>query len=85
MINSKVLARLERIAPGVPALAHYNFSSDFRHDILAGLSVAAVALPVAVAYAELAGFELRSRPLFLHPAAGCLCDFWHIAKFDGQS
>lgn len=47
---------LYRFAPGLPALAHYNFSTDFRHDLLAGLSVAAVALPVAVAYAELAGF-----------------------------
>src|SRR5690349_996969 len=48
---------LYRIAPGLPALLHYQFTSDFRHDLLAGLSVAAVALPVAVAYAELAGFQ----------------------------
>jgi len=48
---------LYRIAPGLQALARYNFGADFRHDLLAGLSVAAVALPVAVAYAELAGFQ----------------------------
>ncbi|HEY7088800.1 MAG TPA: SulP family inorganic anion transporter [Tepidisphaeraceae bacterium] len=48
---------LYRIAPGLEALLNYRFSSDFRHDLLAGLSVAAVALPVAVAYAELAGFQ----------------------------
>ncbi len=48
---------LGRIAPGVPALARYRFTADFRRDLIAGLSVAAVALPVAVAYAQLAGFS----------------------------
>jgi high affinity sulfate transporter 1 len=48
---------LARIAPGVPKLLSYGFAEDFRHDLLAGLSVAAVALPVAVAYAQLAGFD----------------------------
>ncbi|WKZ12995.1 MAG: SulP family inorganic anion transporter [Gammaproteobacteria bacterium] len=38
-------------------LLGYRFATDFRHDLLAGVSVAAVALPVAVAYAELAGFS----------------------------
>ena len=47
--------RLERIAPGLPALLHYQ-RADLPHDLLAGLSVAAVALPVGVAYAQLAGF-----------------------------
>jgi high affinity sulfate transporter 1 len=32
-------------------------SSDLRYDVAAGLSVAAVAVPVGVAYAQLAGFE----------------------------
>ena len=32
-------------------------SRRFPHDLIAGLSVAAVALPVAVAYAQLAGFS----------------------------
>ncbi len=46
-----------RVAPGVRALVQYRFASDFRHDLMAGVSVAAVALPVAVAYAQLAGFN----------------------------
>ena len=50
-------SRLARIAPGLTKLLSYRFAEDFRHDLLAGLSVAAVALPVAVAYAQLAGFE----------------------------
>ena len=49
--------RLARIAPGLRKLSSYNFAENFRHDVLAGLSVAAVALPVAVAYAQLAGFD----------------------------
>ena len=49
-------ARLRAIAPGLPALLHYRFNDDFRHDLVAGVSVAAVALPVSVAYAQLAGF-----------------------------
>jgi high affinity sulfate transporter 1 len=49
--------QLARIAPGLSALLGYRFSDDFRHDVIAGLSVAAVALPVSIAYAELAGFD----------------------------
>lgn len=49
--------RLTRIAPGLTNLLSYSFADNFRHDLLAGLSVAAVALPVAVAYAQLAGFD----------------------------
>src|SRR6516164_536956 len=49
--------RLARIAPGLIKLLSYSFAEDFRHDLLAGVSVAAVALPVAVAYAQLAGFD----------------------------
>lgn len=48
---------LGRIAPGLPPLLRYNFGKDFPHDFLAGLSVAAIAIPVSVAYAELAGFN----------------------------
>ena len=48
---------LGRFAPGLPPLLRYNFGRDFPHDFIAGLSVAAVALPVSVAYAELAGFN----------------------------
>ena len=39
------------------ALLGYRFSDDFRYDAIAGLSVAAVALPVSIAYAQLAGFD----------------------------
>ena len=42
--------------PGLPELAHYNVA-NLRSDAIAGLSVAAVALPVGVAYAQLAGFR----------------------------
>src|SRR5262249_40723510 len=48
--------RLARIAPGLPRLLAYD-PKDFSRDFVAGLSVAAVALPVGVAYAELAGFN----------------------------
>jgi len=48
---------LERIAPGLMKLSSYSFAENVRHDLFAGLSVAAVALPVAVAYAQLAGFD----------------------------
>jgi high affinity sulfate transporter 1 len=49
--------RLASVAPGLTRLLSYSFAEDFRHDLLAGLSVAAVALPVALAYAQLAGFD----------------------------
>ncbi|HEY1268600.1 MAG TPA: SulP family inorganic anion transporter [Candidatus Binatia bacterium] len=44
-----------RVAPGLPALVSYD-RANFPHDVVAGLSVACVALPVGVAYAQLAGF-----------------------------
>jgi high affinity sulfate transporter 1 len=47
--------RLSRIAPGVTMLRGYR-REWLRDDMAAGLSVAAVALPVAIAYAQLAGF-----------------------------
>src|SRR5690349_11510144 len=55
--GANVRERLARIAPGAAALIRYNFTDDFPHDLAAGVSVAAVALPVAIAYAELAGFS----------------------------
>ena len=45
---------LQRYLPGLVPLLQYH-RGDFRHDALAGLSVAAVALPVGIAYAEIAG------------------------------
>src|SRR5947207_457185 len=50
------LRRLSRFAPGLPDLLNYR-RADLPSDLIAGLSVAAVALPVGVAYAELAGFR----------------------------
>jgi high affinity sulfate transporter 1 len=55
--STNAVRRIARIAPGIPALLSYRFAEDFRHDLIAGISVAAVALPVAVAYAQLAGFN----------------------------
>jgi len=49
-----VSQRLYRFMPGVRAFLHYQ-RGDLRNDFLAGLSVAAVALPVGIAYAEIAG------------------------------
>ena len=43
--------------PGLAALRNYRFGDDFSRDLFAGLSVAAVALPVSIAYAELAGLS----------------------------
>lgn len=45
---------LSRIAPGLTALARYQVAW-LPHDLAAGLSVAAVALPVGIAYSDLAG------------------------------
>jgi high affinity sulfate transporter 1 len=48
--------QISRIAPGLGRLLNYQ-RGDLRYDVAAGLSVAAVALPVGVAYAQLAGFD----------------------------
>ena len=45
-----------KAAPGLAKLLSYQ-KSNLPHDLRAGLSVAAVALPVGVAYAQLAGFN----------------------------
>lgn len=50
------LTQLGRFAPGLMALVRYK-RADLPSDLAAGLSVAAVALPVGVAYAQLAGFD----------------------------
>jgi high affinity sulfate transporter 1 len=47
--------RLSRLAPGLTMLRGYRMGW-LRDDVAAGLSVAAVALPIAIAYAQLAGF-----------------------------
>jgi MFS superfamily sulfate permease-like transporter len=47
---------LDRYAPGLAGLLHYK-PADIPADLRAGLAVTAVALPVGIAYAELAGFR----------------------------
>jgi high affinity sulfate transporter 1 len=54
-MSHDLLERLRRIAPGLAILGGYR-RDWLRFDVVAGLSVAAVALPTAIAYAQLAGF-----------------------------
>ena len=54
--KSSWAAYMMKAAPGLTKLLSYQ-KSDLSHDLLAGVSVAAVALPVGVAYAQLAGFN----------------------------
>jgi high affinity sulfate transporter 1 len=51
-----VMDRLTRWMPGLPELLNYN-RKPLKRDVIAGLSVAAVSLPVSIAYAQLAGFS----------------------------
>lgn len=46
--------RLQRLVPGLELLRHYE-RGWFSADVIAGVSVAAVAVPIAIAYAQLAG------------------------------
>ncbi len=45
---------IHRFVPGLAALGSYN-PTWFRYDLVAGVSVAAVAVPIAIAYSQLAG------------------------------
>ncbi len=54
--RSSVSRWLQRLVPGLAALLAYR-RRDLPGDLVAGVSVAAVALPVGVAYAQLAGFS----------------------------
>ncbi len=58
MIDSKPVPNgtLARLAPGLWKLLHYQ-RGDLRHDIIAGLAVAAVAVPGSIANAQLAGLS----------------------------
>jgi MFS superfamily sulfate permease-like transporter len=47
-----IVVRLSRFAPSRPTLLRYR-EADLPHDLVAGLSVAAVALPEGVAHAQL--------------------------------
>lgn len=50
------IAVLSRIAPGLGVLAAYE-RGWLRHDVIAGVSVAAVAVPTAIAYAQIIGLD----------------------------
>src|SRR5258708_9832347 len=52
----KEIPSVLRVAPGLRNLLGYR-PEWLRHDAVAGVSVAAVALPAAIAYAEVIGFE----------------------------
>jgi len=52
--QGRIRRLLSRVAPGLDALSRYQVSW-LSSDIAAGLSVAAVGLPVGIAYADLAG------------------------------
>lgn len=54
--KTSLTAYVGKVAPGLPNLLKYE-TRNLSHDFVAGLSVAAVALPVGVAYAQLAGFN----------------------------
>ncbi len=73
--KSNALGALYRLAPGLKTLAEYR-PAWLSADIAAGLSVAAVALPVGIAYAELArvpaviGMYAAIFPLFAYALFG---------------
>ena len=50
-----------RFLPGLAVLRHYD-RSWLRYDLVAGVSVAAVAVPIAIAYSQLAGVPTRGIP-----------------------
>jgi high affinity sulfate transporter 1 len=73
--RTNALGLLYRLAPGLNTLAHYR-PAWLSADLAAGLSVAAVALPVGIAYAELArvpaviGMYAAIFPLFAYALFG---------------
>lgn len=69
------IAYLNRLLPGLQPLLKYR-AADLPHDISAGLAVAAVSIPVAIAYAEIAGLSPSAGlyssilPLIVYALAG---------------
>ena len=53
-MRSDWIERFGQVAPGIPKLLAYK-KSDLSHDLLAGVSVGAVAIPVGVAYSQITG------------------------------
>jgi len=74
-MSSRTFLKLGRFAPGLAALLNYQ-KSNLRFDVVAGLSVAAVALPVGIAYSEIAkvppvvGIYSAIFPLFAYALFG---------------
>ena len=62
---SPSLARLYRLVPAIDSLRTYRLATC-RADLIAGLTVATVAVPQAMAYALVAGRAARVRPLHGH-------------------
>ena len=54
--SQPILEQLSSMMPGLPEILSYN-REPLKRDLIAGLSVAAVSLPVSIAYAQLAGFS----------------------------
>jgi MFS superfamily sulfate permease-like transporter len=50
---------MNKLVPGLAALRSYDLSW-LRYDLVAGVSVAAVAVPIAIAYSQLAGVPVES-------------------------
>lgn len=56
MAQGEAIPLVFRFTPGLKLFSAYR-REWLRHDLMAGVSVAAVALPTAIAYAQLAGFD----------------------------
>src|SRR5436190_18603090 len=56
--SSSSLAWLYRVVPALDSLRTYNLDT-FRRDLIAGLTVAAVAVPQAMAYATIVGLPVE--------------------------
>ncbi|MBM4072476.1 MAG: SulP family inorganic anion transporter [Planctomycetes bacterium] len=74
-VGTRPLDRLCRFVPALGALRHYT-ATLFRRDFLAGLTVAAVAVPQAMAYATIAGLppQYGLYTAIVMTAAGALLD-----------
>ena len=74
----KLVPLVLRVAPGLANLLEYR-RKWLRHDAVVGVSVAAVALPTAIAYAQLIGFDpVAGLYAAILPLVG-LCGAWHLA------
>ena len=77
-------AILYRIAPGLGVLATYH-RDWLKHDLIAGVSVAAVALPTAIAYAEIIGLDPVIGLYTAIPALLAYAPVRHVPPLDRES